>query len=402
MDYQKVYDKICRVLIPYTSVNNANMFTISNSPDKGEIGIKKNGEVIVVLCLYGNVNKFVPTGIISGMQKKYPFMMLTAQTDGSHFSVFNHKDGQCSSYHFDGMMAVLIHLIKTANMNINQVGSHPIITTLSGLSMFTGIEHYYYGDKDILVFDDHRTTLGVIFEANKLGLFGGQVPNLVTFDFHEDCCDAGKQSEILKKIGVDYLKDATSRQFWSFVEFDLSKMDDDWIAAAQELNLVNNVTIIGNEANHNIDNNQVIVDESGYLHRRFSISHIGFSLGNRGCLGDTMIKEPYYSDVRDTLQFHNGVFDNRPVYPYILDIDLDCFSAEIRQKTVSWPEQMFFDEFFSTPERGVFTKMLINRATLITISREPNCCGGLGESNKILQYIDRYWFEGALKTMPTV
>jgi len=38
---------------------------------------------------------------------------------------------------------------------------------------------------------------------------------------------------------------------------------------------------------------------------------------------------------------------------------------------------------------------------LITISREPGCCGGMGESNKILQYIDRYWFKGALKTMPT-
>lgn len=402
MDYQNVYDKICRILISYTSVNNANMFTISNSPEKGKIGIKKNGEVIVVLCLYGNVSKFVPTGIISEMHKKYPFLMLTALTDGIHFSVFNHEDGQYASYDFDGMMAALIYLIKTVNISKSQVGAHPIITTLSELSIFTGIEHYHYGDKDILVFDDHRTSLGVIFEANKLGLFGGQVPNLVTFDFHEDCCDVGKQSELLKKIGVDNMKNATSRQFWSFIEFDLSKMDDDWIAAAQELNLVNNVTIIGNGANHNVDNNRVIVDESGNQHRRFSIPHLSFSLGNRGCLGDSMLKEPYYHAVRESFQFHNGRFDNAQVYPYVLDIDLDCFTGEIRDKTIRWPEQIFYNEFFDNHKTKRFITTLIERASFITISREPGCCGGMGESNKILQYIDRYWFEGALKTMPTL
>lgn len=401
MDYQKVYDKICRILIQYTSVNNANMFTISNSPDKGEIGIKKNGEVIVVLCLYGNVYKYVPPIIFNEMHKKYPFLMLTALTDGSRFSVFNHKDGQSASYDFDGMVATLIHLIKTVNISKSQVNTPPIITTLSGVSIFTGIEHYHYGDKDILVFDDHRTSLGIIFEANRLGLFGRQVPNLVTFDFHEDCCDAGKQSELLKKIGVANLKNATSRQFWSFVEFDLSTMDDDWIAAAQELNMVNNVTIIGNEANHNVDNNVVIVDESGIQHRRFSIPHLSFSLGNRGCLGDSMIKEPYYQTVRDLFQFHNGSFDNTPVYPYVLDIDLDCFTGEIRDKTIRWPEQMFYNEFFGNYKTERFITSLIERASLITISREPGCCGGMGESNKILQYIDRYWFKGALKTMPT-
>lgn len=73
--------------------------------------------MIVVLCLYGNVNKFVPTGIISDMNKRYPSLMLTALTDGSHFPVFHHKDGQYVSYDFDGMMAALIYLIKTVNIS---------------------------------------------------------------------------------------------------------------------------------------------------------------------------------------------------------------------------------------------------------------------------------------------
>lgn len=400
MDNQKIYDKIYKSLVLFASINNANVLKISNSPDKVEIEIKKNGEVIVVLCLYGNVNKCVPAGLISDLHKKFHSLMITALTDGRHFSFFDHEHIQYGFSDFEGMMKNLKRLIMKANVKKCQVDTHPTITSLTGLSMFTGIEHYSYGDKDILVFDDHRTSLGVIYEASKLGMFGEQIPNLVTFDYHEDCCDAGKQSELLKKIGVENLMDATSRQFWSFVEFDLSKVDDDWIAAAQELNLVKDVTIIGNEANHNVDNNEVIVDESGNQHRRFSIPHLSFSLGNRGCLGDSMLKEPYYQAIRDTFQIKNGRFDNAPVYPYVLDIDLDCFTGEIREKTMRWPEQLFCDEFFGTNGAGRFITALIKRASFITISREPRCCGGMGESNKILQYIDRHWFEGALKTMP--
>lgn len=400
MDNQKIYDKIYKSLVLFASINNANVLKISNSPDKVEIEIKKNGEVIVVLCLYGNVNECVPAGLISDLHKKFHSLMITALTDGRHFSFFDHEHVQYGFSDFEGMMKNLKRLIMKANVKNSQVDTHPTITSLTGLSMFTGIEHYSYGDKDILVFDDHRTSLGVIYEASKLGMFGEQIPNLVTFDYHEDCCDAGKQSELLKKIGVENLMDATSRQFWSFVEFDLSKVDDDWIAAAQELNLVKDVTIIGNEANHNVDNNEVIVDESGNQHRRFSIPHLSFSLGNRGCLGDSMLKEPYYQTIRDTFQFKNGRFENASVYPYVLDIDLDCFTGEIREKTMRWPEQFFFNEFMGNHKTRRFITALIERASFVTISREPGCCGGMGESNKILQYIDRHWFEGALNTMP--
>ncbi len=400
MDNQKIYDKIYKSLVLFASINNANVLKISNSPDKVEIEIKKNGEVIVVLCLYGNANECVPAGLISDLHKKFHSLMITALTDGRHFSFFDHEHVQYGFSDFEGMMKKLKRLIMKANVNNCQVDTHPTITSLTGLSMFTGIEHYSYGDKDILVFDDHRTSLGVIYEASKLGMFGEQIPNLVTFDYHEDCCDAGKQSELLKKIGVENLMDATSRQFWSFVEFDLSKVDDDWIAAAQELNLVKDVTIIGNEANHNVDNNEVIVDESGNQHRRFSIPHLSFSLGNRGCLGDSMLKEPYYQAIRDTFQIKNGRFDNAPVYPYVLDIDLDCFTGEIREKTMRWPEQVFFNEFMGNHKTRRFLTALIERASFVTISREPRCCGGMGESNKILQYIDRHWFEGALNTTP--
>ncbi len=81
MDYLKIYNKICRVLIQYTSLNNANMFTISNSPDKGEIGIKKAGQVIVVLGLYGNADKMIPKNVLAEKKQKYSFLKVFAYTD---------------------------------------------------------------------------------------------------------------------------------------------------------------------------------------------------------------------------------------------------------------------------------------------------------------------------------
>lgn len=406
MEYMRIYDKICRELIQYTSVNNANMFTISNSPVKGEIGIKKDGEVIIVINLYGNVNKIVPPGEIKAKAQNYPFIHLLAISDGNVFSAFDYNTSQYQVYDFSSMISFLIELVRNVHLrNATAVHSNKntFINSLTSLALLTGIEHFDYDGKDILLYDDHRTTLNVLFEAHQLGLFGGQLPNIVTFDYHEDCCPVLKASELLNKIGVKNLMDATSRQFRSFVEFDLSKVDDDWIAAAQELNLAKDVVIIGNEANNNVENGETIMDEQGNSHKRYSIPHLSFSIGGRGCLGDSMIKAPYYIDIRDCLQYHNGHFDfDVPIAPFILDIDLDCFSDAFRDKTVAWPEQMFCDEFFGKHETAYFIRQLIKRASFVTISRESACCGGIGESNKILGYLDRYWFDGALGTKSMV
>lgn len=48
-----------------------------------------------------------------------------------------------------------------------------------------------------------------------------------------------------------------------------------------------------------------------------------------------------------------------------------------------------------------FIKDLINRCGVITISREHGSCGGIGESYKILKYLDKYLFEGCIGTIPS-
>ena len=44
------------------------------------------------------------------------------------------------------------------------------ITSIYGLSNHTNIEVYSFHDKYIILYDDHRSILNVLFETKKLGL----------------------------------------------------------------------------------------------------------------------------------------------------------------------------------------------------------------------------------------
>lgn len=268
------------------------------------------------------------------------------------------------------------------------------------LSYRTNIETYTFRDKRIVVYDDHRTLLNVLFEARKQGLFP-QTPNLIYFDLHDDACENLPKSQLLKKIGVKDLAEATSKQFWSFVEFDLGVMDDDWLLTGMELDLIKDAILIGQEQNHHIyDMKGSYNSEDGVRHELYSIPHLKYSLGNRGCLGDNIIKEPYYQSVRNIVQYHQERFDKEDITPFVLDFDLDCFTTECREKVYAWPEEIFRSEYVENYNVPHFINCLLERASLITICREPGCCGGIGESNKILSYLDKYFFNGVLKTDP--
>lgn len=276
------------------------------------------------------------------------------------------------------------------------------MSKLYELSKRANINTYLFHDKHIIVYDDHRALLNVLFEAKRLGVFT-KTPNLVYFDLHDDACAVPPRSQLLEKMGVADLSQATNKQFWSFVEFDLGVLDDDWLLAGMELDLIKDAILIGQEKNHHIEDlNGCYTSEDGIIHKVYSISHLSSSLGCRGCLGDSIIKEPYYQNVRDIMQFHEGRFDGGDINPLVLDFDLDCFTTECREKTYAWPEEIFRREFCDNYNVPPFLHALLERATFITICREPGCCGGLGEANKILNYWDRYFFEGSLGAEPII
>ncbi|MBO5254677.1 MAG: hypothetical protein J6B07_02500 [Opitutales bacterium] len=267
----------------------------------------------------------------------------------------------------------------------------------------SNIECFYYQAingkmKTIFLYEDHRTLLNVLFEASKL-INDHRVPNLIFFDRHDDACPTMHLSELLHKMGKTSFEDVTSKEFWPFVEFDLSYLDDDWLLAGMELGLINNAVVIGQELNANISRLQnKYQTEDKLQHKLYSIPHLNSSLNNRGCLGDTCITDTSYTDIRNIFQFNNNRFDSADIYPFILDFDLDCFTSECRETTIAWAEKIFKEEYSDNFKTADFMQQLISRCQFITICKESKCCGGLGESNKILSYLDRYIFDGSLGT----
>lgn len=280
------------------------------------------------------------------------------------------------------------------------------ISSIYGLSFHSNIETFSFHDKYIVVYDDHRSILNVLFETKKLGLFS-TTPNLIFFDRHDDACNPGICSKkLFEKWGVDKIEDVSSSEFWTFVEFDLSGLDDDWLLAGMELGLINNAIVIGQGENTNILNMDYIFEDSNRgQHELYDIPHINHSIGSRGCLGDNVIAEPYYENVRNIFEYNQPPYgryydkwSKEVTKPFVLDFDLDCFTTVCEDKRFAWPEAIFKTNYYDNDDVQYFMQRLINRSSIITICREPKCCGGLGESNKILWYLDNYFFDGCLNT----
>lgn len=280
------------------------------------------------------------------------------------------------------------------------------ITSIFGLSYHTNIEVHHFHDKYIVLYDDHRCILNTLFEAKKLKLFN-MPPNIIFFDRHDDACNPDIcAKDLFEKWGVQKIEDVSSREFWSFVEFDLNVLDDDWLLAGMELGLINHAVVIGQQENSNMRSmNHQYQSSDGIVHELFDISHLDWSIGSRGCLGDSIIKEPYYENVRNIFEYNQPPYGRYEKFskdvtkPFILDFDLDCFTTECEDKIFAWPEAIFRDKYDENVDVRFFMQKLIDRSSIITICREPNCCGGLGESNKILGYLDYYFFSGCLGTI---
>ncbi len=280
------------------------------------------------------------------------------------------------------------------------------ITLIYQLSFHTNIETYGFDDKYIVLYDDHRSILNVLFEAKKLGLFS-TTPNLIFFDRHDDACNPNICSnDFYKKCGVNKIEDVSNRDFWNFVEFDLSNLDDDWLLAGMELDLINHAVVIGQHENSNMKSMDYIYKSTdGKVHELFDISHLNWSIGDRGCLGDNIIKDPSYKKIRNIFEYNQDQqnstyqkFSNKVTKPFVLDFDLDCFTTECEDRMFAWPETIFREKYYDNIDVRFFMEQLIKRSSIITICREPKCCGGIGESNKILWYLDNYFFDGCLNT----
>lgn len=279
------------------------------------------------------------------------------------------------------------NLSQRANINVY---------TLQGIRGNDGGQH-------VVLYDDHRTILDVLYYAHQEGAFGEDIPSVISFDHHDDAVSLTED----QKRRICSLRDSLANErdnglMWQFVEFELSGMDDDWVRAGMEFGLIKHYIGFGHDEvdARNIENGYENYFSSDQVnHHIYSNGHPKWELGNRGVLGDHFYSwQQKQQDIMDDLHFHNGRFENNPVMPFVLDIDLDCFACECEDHIMAWPEDIFIERYVNDPHTLCFIKSLISRATFITICRETGCCGGIGEANRILEMIDTYWFDGELKS----
>lgn len=253
--------------------------------------------------------------------------------------------------------------------------------------------------KDVILYDDHRTLFPILFDLKKYNLIN-DIPNLIYFDYHDDCVVHRNISidERHETFGNRDIEGIESREIWSYGEFDLSTLDNDWLTAAMDMNLVKDAFVIGVKENNNINYLNNRYTNAEVRHHLYELEHLDDATGNRGTLGDLVRNDADTLYIRSFFNFSNqGEMETRP---FVLDFDLDCFSTTCCDRTIAWPCEIFIEKYVANTEAKNLMNNLIRHASLITICREPKCCGGLGESNKILSYLDYYFFEGQLKTAP--
>ena len=274
----------------------------------------------------------------------------------------------------------------------------------SNINVFTLPEIRREGvSQHIVLYDDHRTILDVLYFAHKEGAFGTESPTVISFDHHDDAVTlTEEQKERMGSLRNSLAQERNDVLMWQFVEFELSSLDDDWVRAGMELGLIKHYIGFGHDEvdARNIENGyENYMSSDSINHHIYSNGHLKWALGNRGVIGDHFYEwKQKQQDILADLQFHSGRFDDAPVAPFVLDIDLDCFSCECEDHTMAWPEDVFIERYVKDPHTFSFINSLITRATFITICRELGCCGGIGEANHILELLDSYWFNGALKT----
>lgn len=255
----------------------------------------------------------------------------------------------------------------------------------------------------VVIYDDHRWLLNVLFAVNKLT----ERPDLIFFDAHDDAAQCEKKSELLAKIGIDNLMNASAKQFSAFVDYNQREDDGGWLTTAMELNLIGDVVNIGNRYNDSIRSmNGSYESEDGIKHGVWELSYdLKHELGNRGKLGDSC-KENENRTLRNFFGIEHSYSDLNSVTmtkPYILDFDLDFFTISCTDDSShGWTERILNRHFPTYSKQDDFLRMLIHNAMVITICREPDCCGSIGDSNRILSLLDRYYFKGTLGTNVTL
>jgi hypothetical protein len=257
--------------------------------------------------------------------------------------------------------------------------------------------------KKVVIYEDHRTILNVLYYLKQEGDLTSPI-NIILFDNHDDACTP--TVEVKKTIRKFKRKVPSLREFWSFTEFDLRHTDDDWIKTGMELELINHVFIF-NATESVLPFKTVYKTITSEEKKIYNVGKLWDALSHRGYLYDIIKTGEYgalWEDFGWKYSKEHGRFIFEPDNPYIADFDLDCFSAQIMGERIAIPEEVMAKKFcsYNHPTNHYyrsgteFIKDVISHAEFSTICFENTFCGGFREAFKIFEIIDRLWFDEQL------
>lgn len=147
-------------------------------------------------------------------------------------------------------------------------------------------------------------------------------------------------------------------------------MNDNYIFAAMEAGLIGDILIMSPE----LPDIKEYVDSRSFKHKIFHCLWPGDLSGRRGLLTDTFPRTN--KELIASIGYNNGNTSN-----IVLDIDLDYFTYFNCDKTYVINENNFEDIFTDTS----LIWWIYKKARLITIAKEPMCCGSAQNSEQILK-----------------
>lgn len=271
---------------------------------------------------------------------------------------------------------------------------------LADLEQRANILHRSAHNKDIVLYEDHRYLLNVLYFARRNNIITVPI-NLVRFDNHDDAL-----ANTISTNRLDYFRDFRPdlNEFWSFVEFELSVQDDNWLTVGCDLGLIGEMVLIGGETTGNILN-APYHDKFNNDHHFYAKDHIWDALQYQGWLSDTARANefrPIWNLFGWDHQDGHFKFTNEP--QYVLDFDLDCFTLSYNQLTTAIPEEIFYTLLGKRSNArqtqgwtaAFFIKELVKNSQFVTLCYENKFCGGLRNAMRILEVLDSEIFDSSI------
>lgn len=233
--------------------------------------------------------------------------------------------------------------------------------------------------------------------------------NVVYFDYHADADPPPPGTANIRQQFRNQLPG--EREFWQYVEWELSTTDSDWLKAGMDLGLIRDAILIGGADTalaNNLDNSYT--DVANQAHHIYNVGHVWDGLGDHGWLMDA-IRTAQLQPIWDILGWgqvggqYRFLDDRDDMLPFVLDFDLDCFTLYGAVGHVPWPSYKFTEMMTMTFDHGHvaadfrpgdFLQRLSGYAEFLTIARESPFCGGYRGSQQNLEQLDSLLFKGRL------